>query len=162
MEVRQVTVTVNGEPRLAEVEPRMLLHHFLREILGLTGTHIGCDTTSCGVCTVWLDGVPTRSCTIYAVQCEGREIITVEGLGYASEWHPIQEGFHVEHGLQCGFCTPGMMMVAAAFLKENPNPTNKEIRWALGGNFCRCTGYDNIIKSVQWAAAKLRSQRVSV
>lgn len=161
MEVRQIQVTVNGEPRLAEVEPRMLLSHFLREILGLTGTHIGCDTTSCGVCTVWLDGVPTRSCTIFAVQCDGKEVTSVEGLGYASEWHPIQEGFHVCHGLQCGFCTPGMMMVAAAFLKENPNPTNKEIRWALGGNFCRCTGYDNIIKSVQWAAAKLRSQRVS-
>ncbi len=153
---RPVTVTVNGQSRSAEVETRLLLVHFLRESLGLTGTHIGCDTTSCGACTVLLDGVPVKSCTVFAVQAEGREITTVEGLMRDGAHHPIQDGFHQEHALQCGYCTPGMMLTAVALLAENPNPTEEEIRWAISGNVCRCTGYQNIVKAVQYAAAKLR------
>jgi aerobic carbon-monoxide dehydrogenase small subunit len=155
-EAMPVTVTVNGEQRSADVEPRLLLVHFLREKLGLTGAHVGCDTTSCGVCTVLLDGVPVKSCTVLAVQANGREITTVEGLEQPDGLHPIQEGFREEHGLQCGFCTPGMMLTAKALLAENPNPSEEEIRWALSGNVCRCTGYQNIVKAVQYAAAKLR------
>jgi carbon-monoxide dehydrogenase small subunit len=155
-ETTSVTVTVNGEQRSAEVEPRLLLVHFLREKLGLTGAHVGCDTTSCGVCTVLLDGVPVKSCTVLAVQANGREITTVEGLEQPDGLHPIQEGFREEHGLQCGFCTPGMMLTAKALLEENPNPSEEEIRWALSGNVCRCTGYQNIVKAVQYAAVKLR------
>jgi carbon-monoxide dehydrogenase small subunit len=151
---KPVTVTVNGEPRSAEVEPRLLLVHFLRETLALTGTHIGCDTTSCGACTVLLDGTPIKSCTFFAVQADSREITTVEGLAAGGQLHPIQEGFKEEHGLQCGFCTPGMMLTASALLAENPNPSEEEIRWALSGNLCRCTGYQNIVKAVQWAARK--------
>ncbi len=154
-----LTVTVNGGERRAEVEPRLLLVHFLRETLGLTGTHIGCDTTSCGACTVLLDGVPVKSCTMFAVQAEGHEVTTVEGLMRDGALHPIQEGFREEHGLQCGFCTPGMMLTATALLAENPRPTDDEIRWALSGNVCRCTGYQNIVKAVQYAAAKLREER---
>jgi carbon-monoxide dehydrogenase small subunit len=151
-----VDVTVNGEARSADVEPRLLLVHFLRETLGLTGTHVGCDTTSCGACTVLLDGTPIKSCTYLAVQANGRSVTTVEGLMRDGALHPIQEGFKEEHGLQCGFCTPGMMLVSAALLEENPNPSEEEIRWAISGNICRCTGYQNIVKSVQWAAKKLQ------
>jgi carbon-monoxide dehydrogenase small subunit len=152
----QITVTVNGEERSIEVESRLLLVHLLREKLNLTGTHVGCDTTSCGACTVLVDGVPVKSCTHFAVQVDGREVKTVEGLANGAELHPIQEGFHEEHGLQCGFCTPGMMLVSSVLLEENPDPTEEEIRWALSGNICRCTGYQNIVKSVQWAANKLK------
>jgi aerobic carbon-monoxide dehydrogenase small subunit len=155
---RAITVTVNGQERSAEVEPRLLLVHFLRETLGLTGTHVGCDTTSCGACTVLLDGTPIKSCTFLAVQADGRELTTVEGLLREGELHPIQEGFKEEHGLQCGFCTPGMMLTATALLAENPNPSEEEIRWALSGNVCRCTGYQNIVKAVQWTAAKMAEE----
>jgi aerobic carbon-monoxide dehydrogenase small subunit len=151
-----VTVKVNGQERSEEVEPRLLLVHFLREALGLTGVHVGCDTTSCGACTVLLDGVPVKSCTLFAVQADGREITTVEGLERQDGLHPIQEGFREEHGLQCGFCTPGMMLAAVALLEESPDPSEEEIRWALSGNVCRCTGYQNIVKAVRYAAAKLR------
>ena len=154
--VRRVELTVNGERRAADVEPRLLLAHLLRNGFRLTGTHTGCDTTNCGACTVLYDGVPVKSCTMFAVQADGHEVLTVEGLATASELHPIQEGFSDEHGLQCGFCTPGMMMSAKALLDENPNPSEDEIRWALSGNLCRCTGYQNIVKAVMWAAAKLR------
>jgi aerobic carbon-monoxide dehydrogenase small subunit len=152
-----IEVTVNGGSRSAAVEARLLLVHFLRETLGLTGTHIGCDTSSCGVCTVLLDGVPVKSCTMFAVQANGHEIMTVEGLAQGGTLHAIQEGFHEEHGLQCGFCTPGMMLTSVALLAQNPDPTPEEIRWAISGNLCRCTGYQNIVKAVQNAAAKLRS-----
>ena len=150
-----VTVNVNGVDRSAEVEPRLLLVHFVRFTLGLTGTHIGCDTTSCGACTVLLDGTPVKSCTVFAVQADGRDVTTIEGLAPAGGLHPLQEGFKEEHGLQCGFCTPGMMLTASALLAENPDPSDEQIRWALSGNICRCTGYQNIVKSVQWAARKL-------
>ena len=151
---RTVTATVNGTARSADVETRLLFAHFLRETLGLTGTHIGCDTSNCGACTVLLDGTPVKSCTVLAVQAEGREITTVEGLAGADRLSPVQEGFHEEHGLQCGFCTPGMMVTATALLAENPDPSEEEIRWALSGQICRCTGYQNIVKAVQYAAAK--------
>ena len=146
---RALTVTVNGTGRSAEVENRLLLVHFLRETLGLTGTHVGCDTTSCGACTVLLDGVPVKSCTVLAVSVEGREITTVEGLATGGALSPVQEGFHQEHGLQCGFCTPGMMLASTALLAEYPDPSEEEIRWALSGNICRCTGYQNIVKAVK-------------
>ena len=152
---RPITVTVNGTAHSAVVETRLLLVHFLREVLGLTGTHSGCDTTSCGACTVLLDGVPVKSCTVLAVQAEGQDVSTVEGLETAEGLHPIQEAFREEHGLQCGFCTPGMMLTSVALLRENPNPTDEEIRWALSGNICRCTGYQNIVKAVHHAAANL-------
>jgi aerobic carbon-monoxide dehydrogenase small subunit len=148
-----IEVTVNGTTRSADVEPRLLLVHFLRDTLGLTGTHVGCDTTSCGACTVLLDGTPVKSCTVFAVQAEGRSVKTVEGLAENGQLHPIQQGFKEEHGLQCGFCTPGMMLVSSALLEENPNPSEEEIRWAISGNLCRCTGYQNIVKAVQWAAS---------
>jgi carbon-monoxide dehydrogenase small subunit len=151
---RTVTATVNGTARSADVETRLLLVHFLRETLGLTGTLIGCDTTSCGACTVLLDGTPVKSCTVLAVQTEGREITTVEGLAGPEGLSAVQQGFHEEHGLQCGFCTPGMMLTATALLAENPDPSEEEIRWALSGQICRCTGYQNIVKAVQYAAAK--------
>ena len=157
---RRVTISVNGERKAAEIEPRLLLAHLLRQGLGLTGTHTGCDTTNCGACTVLFDGVPLKSCTMLAVQADGHEVTTIEGLATASELHPIQEGFKQEHGLQCGFCTPGMMMTATALLAENADPTEDEVRWALSGNLCRCTGYQNIVKSVLWAAAKLRGEAV--
>jgi len=155
----RVEVAVNGEARTAEVEPRLLLVHFLRDMLGLTGTHVGCDTTSCGACSVLLDGTPIKSCTFLAVQANGRSITTVEGLMRDGRLHPVQEGFKEEHGLQCGFCTPGMMLVSTALLEENPDPTEEEIRWAISGNLCRCTGYENIVKSVRWAARKLEADR---
>jgi carbon-monoxide dehydrogenase small subunit len=156
--VRRIRFTVNGEKKIAEVEPRLLLAHLIRRGLGLTGTHMGCDTTNCGACTVLVDGRPVKSCTMLAVQADGREISTVEGLASASELHPLQEGFREEHGLQCGFCTPGMMLAAKALLDENPDPSEEDVRWALSGNLCRCTGYQNIVKSVLWAAAKLRAE----
>jgi aerobic carbon-monoxide dehydrogenase small subunit len=155
---RPVTITVNGTAHSAVIETRLLLAHFLRDTLGLTGTHLGCDTTSCGACTVLLDGTPVKSCTVFAVQAEGHGITTVEGLQTADGLHPIQQAFHEEHGLQCGFCTPGMMLTATALLKENANPTDEEIRWALSGNICRCTGYQNIVKAVHSAAAKLAGE----
>jgi aerobic carbon-monoxide dehydrogenase small subunit len=150
----EITATINGEERSLEVEPRLLLVHFLREKLGLTGTHVGCDTTNCGACTVLVDGVPIKSCTHFAVQVDGKAVQTVEGLAQGPALHPIQEGFREKHGLQCGFCTPGMMLVSVALLEENPDPTEEEIRWAISGNICRCTGYQNIVKAVQWAASK--------
>jgi len=151
-----VRVKVNGEERQGEVEPRLLLVHFIRETLGLTGTHIGCDTTNCGACTVLLDGKPIKSCTIFAVQADGREVMTVEGLEKAGQLHPVQEGFWQEHGLQCGFCTPGMLMTGYALLQRNPNPAEEEIRQAISGNLCRCTGYVNIVKAIEYGARKLR------
>jgi aerobic carbon-monoxide dehydrogenase small subunit len=151
---RRITLTVNGERRVVEVEPRLLLAHLLREGLALTGTHLGCDTTNCGACTVLLDGEPIKSCTMLAVQADGHAVTTVEGLGTPSELDPVQEGFSVEHGLQCGFCTPGMMLTSKALLDRNPDPSEEEVRWALSGNLCRCTGYQNIVKAVLWAAAK--------
>jgi carbon-monoxide dehydrogenase small subunit len=154
--VRRVTITVNGVPRTLDVEPRLLLAHLLRQGLQLTGTHTGCDTTSCGACTVLVDGIPVKSCTMLAVQADGHAVQTVEGLGTASELDPVQEGFTTEHGLQCGFCTPGMMMASRALLDRNPDPTEDEVRFALSGNLCRCTGYQNIVKAVLWAAAKER------
>jgi carbon-monoxide dehydrogenase small subunit len=157
--VRRVTITVNGTQRAAEVEPRLLLAHLLRYGFRLTGTHTGCDTSNCGACTVLLDGNAVKSCTMLAVQADGHEVTTVEGLATASELHPIQEGFKDEHGLQCGFCTPGMMLAAKALLDRNPDPTEDEVRWALSGNLCRCTGYQNIVKSVLWAASKLRAEQ---
>ena len=151
---RRIRVTVNGELHEAEVENRLLLVHFLRETLGLTGTHIGCDTTHSGVCTVLLDDRPVKSCTVLAVQADGRSVRTVEGLEVGGKLSPVQEGFTTEHGLQCGFCTPGMMMTATALIAQNPNPTEDEIRRAISGNLCRCTGYVNIVKAIQYAAKK--------
>jgi carbon-monoxide dehydrogenase small subunit len=150
----KIRVTVNGSAREAEVESRLLLVHFLREMLRLTGTHIGCDTTHCGACTVLLDGRPVKSCTVLAVQADGREVMTVEGLEKDGKLDPIQEGFFQEHGLQCGYCTPGMMLTGYALLKENARPTEGEIRQAISGNLCRCTGYVNIVKAVQHAAER--------
>ncbi len=150
--VRRVTVTVNGERRAADVEPRLLLAHLLRQGFGLTGTHTGCDTTSCGACTVLVDGQPVKSCTMLAVQADGHAVTTVEGLAGPSELHPLQESFKDEHGLQCGFCTPGMMLAAKALLEENPDPTEDEVRFGLSGNLCRCTGYQTIVKSELRAA----------
>jgi aerobic carbon-monoxide dehydrogenase small subunit len=152
-----ITVTVNGEKKTAEVEPRLLLVHFLREKLRLTGTHIGCDTTHCGACTVLVDGTPVKSCTMLAVQADGEQVTTVEALAAGGTLHPIQAAFKQEHGLQCGFCTPGMMLTSVALLKENSDPTDDEIRWALSGNICRCTGYMNIVKAVKSAAAQMQA-----
>jgi carbon-monoxide dehydrogenase small subunit len=153
--VATVTVTVNGALREADVEPRTLLVYFLRESLGLTGTNVGCDTSSCGACTVLLDGVSVKSCTVLAVQADGREVATIEGMASGDEMHPLQDAFHRNHGLQCGYCTPGMIMAAASFLKENPSPTEQEVREALEGNLCRCTGYQNIVKSILDAAGAM-------
>jgi aerobic carbon-monoxide dehydrogenase small subunit len=152
-----ITLTVNGEQRSAEVESRLLLVHLIRENLALTGTHIGCDTTSCGACTVLVDGVAVKSCTMFAVQAEGRAIETVEGLAAGGQLHPLQDGFWEQHGLQCGFCTPGMLMSAKALLAANPSPSEDEIRQAISGNLCRCTGYVKIVEAIQFAAEKLRS-----
>ena len=147
----QITVTVNGTEHAADVEPRTLLTDFIRTGLGLTGTHMGCDTTHCGVCTVLLDGTPVKSCTVFAVQADGRSITTVEGLKQNGELAPIQAAFKEEHGLQCGFCTPAMMLVGSKIIEDNPHPTDDEVRWAISGNLCRCTGYINIVKSIQRA-----------
>jgi len=151
-----IQLKVNGIQREADVEARMLLVHLIREALNLTGTHIGCDTTSCGACTVHLNGKAVKSCTVFAVQADGGDLRTVEGLAQNGNLHPIQEGFREEHGLQCGFCTPGMMMSALALLEHNPNPTEEDIRWGISGNLCRCTGYVNIVKAVQHAASKMQ------
>ena len=153
---QKIRIKVNGADMEADVEPRLLLVHCIRDVFGLTGTHIGCDTTHCGACTVHLDGKPIKSCTLFAVQADGCEITTVEGLEQDGKLHPVQEGFWQEHGLQCGFCTLGMMMTSVALLKEKPNPSEDEIRLAISGNLCRCTGYMNIVKSIQYAAQKLR------
>jgi carbon-monoxide dehydrogenase small subunit len=154
----EITVRVNGEEYTRDIEPALLLVHFLRDTLGLTGTHWGCDTSNCGACVVQMDGRPVKSCTVLAVMCEGHEIRTIESLEVDGKLDPVQQGFHEEHGLQCGFCTPGMMLVSAALLEENPDPSEEEIRWALSGNICRCTGYQNIVKAVQWAANKSKEQ----
>ena len=151
----RIQVKINGVNRVAEVEPRLLLVHFIRDVLGLTGTHVGCDTTNCGACTVLLDGKPIKSCTIFAVQVDDQEIRTIEGVADNGKLHPLQEGFREEHGLQCGFCTPGMILTAKALLERNPHPSEQEIRWGISGNLCRCTGYQNIIKAVQYAADKM-------
>jgi len=156
MSTHTITVTVNGQSHTASVESRLLLVHLIRENLRLTGTHIGCDTTHCGACTVLLDDRPVKSCTLFAVQADGRAVRTVEGLEQGGQLHPVQNGFKQEHGLQCGFCTPGMMMTAAALLEGNVSPTEEEIRAAISGNLCRCTGYVNIVKSIQHAAAEMR------
>jgi aerobic carbon-monoxide dehydrogenase small subunit len=156
----RVSVTVNGQPQTAEVEPRLLLVHFLRDNLGLTGTHVGCDTSNCGACTVHLDGVSVKSCTVLAVQADGAEVRTIEGMAKGTALHPLQEGFWAEHGLQCGYCTPGMIMAAADLLERNPDPSEAEIRDGLAGNLCRCTGYHNIVKAVQHAAQLQRGAEI--
>ena len=158
----RITVNVNGVMLEAEFEPRLLLLHFIRETLGLTGTHWGCDTSNCGACTVLLDGEPVKSCTVLAVRANSHEVTTIEGIWRGAELTPVQEGFHVEHGLHCGFCTPGMIMTATAFLERNSDPTEEEIREAISGNLCRCTGYENIVKAIQWAARNGRIQEVGV
>ena len=150
-----VHVKINGQQRVADVEPRLLLVHFIRDTLGLTGTHVGCDTSNCGACTVVLDGKTVKSCTVFAVQADGAELLTVEGLFQEGKLHPLQEGFKQEHGLQCGFCTPGMLMSTYALLQKNAQPTESDIRWGISGNLCRCTGYQNIVKAVQYAAGKM-------
>jgi aerobic carbon-monoxide dehydrogenase small subunit len=155
----RVRVKVNGQECEAEIEPRLLLVHFIRDVLGLTGTHVGCDTTNCGACTVIMDGRPVKSCTVFAVQAEGREIRTIEGVASDGQLHPLQEGFKEEHGLQCGFCTPGMILSAYALLEKNPHPSEEEIRWGISGNLCRCTGYQNIVKAVQYAANKMSGEK---
>jgi carbon-monoxide dehydrogenase small subunit len=157
--LHKITVTVNGTQHAAEVEPRLLLVHLIREVLNLTGTHIGCDTSSCGACTILLDGKSIKSCTLLAVQVNGKSIQTIEGLAPAGgPLHPLQEGFKENHGLHCGFCTPGMIMRSVELLENNPNPTGDEIRWGISGNLCRCTGYNNIVKSIQWASAKMQGK----
>jgi carbon-monoxide dehydrogenase small subunit len=152
-----VTITVNGVAQTREVEPRLLLVHFLRDTLGFTGTHVGCDTSQCGACTVLLDGEAVKSCSLFAVQVDGRKVTTIEGLAQDGKLHPMQEGFWEQHGLQCGYCTPGMILSACALIERNPHPTEEQIRHGLEGNICRCTGYHNIVKAVQQAATK--SQR---
>ena len=155
-----VTVTINGQQRSADVEARLLLVHFIRETLGLTGTHIGCDTSNCGACTVLVEGDAVKSCTILAMQVDGLTIQTIEGVEEAGQLNPIQDGFWREHGLQCGFCTPGMIMTATALLASNPSPSEAEIRRGISGNLCRCTGYVNIVKAIQFGAAKMRGEAV--
>ncbi len=154
-----VTITVNGTPQTREIETRVLLVHFLRDTLGLTGTHVGCDTSQCGACTVLLDGKAVKSCSLFAVQAEGQSVTTIEGLAKDGKLHPMQDGFWQEHGLQCGFCTPGMILSACALIERNPKPSEAEIRAGLEGNMCRCTGYTNIVKAVQYAAARVAGAR---
>jgi len=156
MNNKVITVTVNGTAHVMEVETRTLLVHMIREILNLTGTHIGCDTSNCGACTVLLDDKSVKSCTILAVQANGKSVTTIEGVSTEGELNPLQEGFKENHGLHCGFCTPGMIMRATELLKGNPNPTEDEIRWGISGNLCRCTGYNNIVKAILYASAKMR------
>lgn len=155
----KVSITVNGTEHQREVEPRLLLVHFLRDALGLTGTHVGCDTSNCGACTVLLDGAAVKSCTVLAVQADGRQVLTIEGLAEGDRLHPVQAGFWEKHGLQCGFCTPGMILSAVHLLERNPHPTEAEIRHALEGNLCRCTGYENIVRSVLWAAGQMQGRQ---
>ncbi len=157
MSTHHISVTINGTPYEGDVESRTLLVHWIRDTLRLTGTHIGCDTTSCGACTILVDGKATKSCTMFAVQADGRQVMTVEGLEQGDKLHPLQEGFHQEHALQCGYCTPGMMLTSLALLRRNPNPTEQEIRVGISGNLCRCTGYVNIVKAVQYAAEKMQA-----
>jgi aerobic carbon-monoxide dehydrogenase small subunit len=157
--LKQIKLTVNGQEHSVEVEPRLLLVHLIREVLNLTGTHIGCDTSSCGACTILLDGKSVKSCTILAVQANGKSVTTIEGLApEGGPLHPLQEGFKENHGLHCGFCTPGMILRAVELLEHNNNPTEEDIRWGISGNLCRCTGYNNIVKSIQWASAKMRGE----
>lgn len=158
MEALTINVTVNGQPYQGAVEPRLLLVHYLRDHLRLTGTHIGCDTSQCGACAVLLNGEAIKSCTLFAVQADGADLMTIEGLASDGDLHPIQQGFHAEHGMQCGYCTPGMVIAAYDLLSHNPEPTESEIRHALHGNICRCTGYQHIVKAIQHAAATLRDQ----
>jgi carbon-monoxide dehydrogenase small subunit len=158
MATTQIALTINGQSVEALVEPRTLLVHFLREQQGLKGAHIGCETSHCGACTVDLNGKSVKSCTVFAVQAHGSEVMTVEGLSSGAELHPLQEGFFEEHGLQCGYCTPGMLMRAYRFLQENPNPSQEEIRLGISGNLCRCTGYQNIVKAIGFAADKMRAE----
>jgi aerobic carbon-monoxide dehydrogenase small subunit len=163
MSTHHISTTINGTAYEGEVEARTLLVHWIRDVLRLTGTHIGCDTSSCGACTILVDGKATKSCTMFAVQANGREIMTVEGLEQNGNLHPLQEGFHQEHALQCGYCTPGMMMSGLALLQRNPNPTEQEIRVGISGNLCRCTGYVNIVKAIRYAADKMQaSEQVPV
>ena len=161
MEKVKVTLKINGVEQTAEVEPRLLLVHFIRENLSLTGTHIGCETSNCGACTVHLDGRSVKSCTIFTVQANGKEVTTIEGMAVGG-MHPLQVGFKEEHGLQCGFCTPGMIMRAADLLKRNPTPTEEQIRWGISGNLCRCTGYNNIVKAIQFASAQIEAAKEPV
>lgn len=158
--LKQITVTVNGEQHTLEVEPRLLLVHMIRELLNLTGTHIGCDTSSCGACTILLDGKSVKSCTVLAVQANGKSITTIEGVAKDGQLSALQEGFRENHGLHCGFCTPGMILRATELLANNPNPTEEEIRWGISGNLCRCTGYNNIVKAIQYAGAKIRGEEL--
>ena len=158
MSKHTVTIEINGSSITREVDSRLLLVHFLREELEMTGTHIGCDTSHCGACTVLMDGRSVKSCTLFTLQADGKSLKTIEGMETGGKLHALQEGFHEEHGLQCGFCTPGMIMRAAELLEKNPNPTEEEIRWGISGNLCRCTGYVNIIKAVQYAAEKIQKE----
>ena len=158
MSKHQVSITVNGQTYTREIDARLLLVHFIREELSLTGTHIGCDTTSCGACTVLLDGRAVKSCTVFAVTANGKQVETIEGVAQGGKLHPLQEGFWEKHGLQCGYCTPGMIMSAKHLLSKNANPTEEEIRWGISGNLCRCTGYNKIVEAVQYAAEKLNAQ----
>jgi carbon-monoxide dehydrogenase small subunit len=162
MSKHTVTVKVNGQDHTHEVDARTLLVHFIRENLDLTGTHIGCDTTSCGACTVLFNGQAVKSCTLFAVQANGAEIETIEGVAQNGTLHPLQEGFWEKHGLQCGYCTPGMILSAKHLLAKNPNPTEEEIRWGISGNLCRCTGYNKIVEAIQYAAAKLNADNEEV
>lgn len=162
MSRHSISVTVNDQAYTSEVDARLLLVHFIRENLELTGTHIGCDTTSCGACTVILNGRAVKSCTIFAVQANGGQVKTIEGMAENGQLHPLQEGFWEKHGLQCGYCTPGMIMSASELLAENPNPSEEEIRWAISGNLCRCTGYNKIVEAIQYAAAKLSEENEEV
>jgi carbon-monoxide dehydrogenase small subunit len=157
---KQITVMINGEAKTLNVEPRLLLVHLIRENLNMTGTHIGCDTSSCGACTVLMDGKAVKSCTVLAVQADGKSVTTVEGLATGNNLHPIQEAFKENHALHCGFCTPGMMMRAVELLEKNNNPTEEEIRWGISGNLCRCTGYNNIVRAIQYAGAKMRGDKL--
>ena len=149
-----ITLTINGSSYTNDVEPRLLLVHYLRDVLGLTGTHVGCDTSQCGACTVHVNGLAVKACNLLAVQADGADVVTIEGLAKDGQLHPVQEGFWEEHGLQCGFCTPGMIMTAQQILERNPNPSEDDIRQGLSGNYCRCTGYHNIVKAIQYAAKK--------
>ena len=158
MSKHTVSIDINGKPVNKEVDSRMLLVHFIREELQMTGTHIGCDTSSCGACTILMNGRSVKSCTLYTVQANGKSVKTIEGMEEGGALHPLQEGFHEEHGLQCGFCTPGMIMRAAELLEKNPNPSEEEIRWGISGNLCRCTGYVNIVKAIQYAAEKMQKE----
>jgi carbon-monoxide dehydrogenase small subunit len=155
---KSITVTVNGVAHNSDVEPRLLLVHYLRDVLGLTGTHVGCETSICGACTVILDGQSAKSCTMFAVQVDGANVTTIEGMAANGDLHPVQEGFWEQHGLQCGYCTPGMVMAAAQILDRNPDPTEAEIRQGLEGNLCRCTGYQHIVEAVQYAARKMKGE----